>query len=92
MIKSKSFFVTPGLWFLQDPELASTTIYGVKRDGLGITEVTGTPGNKEFVYVPEKGRIAFDVTNPFADAPYITGPGAGEIAYSAETVWVLYNL
>lgn len=59
---------------LDDP---AVVILAVSREGLGQTEASGTPGNREFYFPGGDGRVYFDPTNPFL---------AGEVIY------VLYKL
>lgn len=60
-------------------EQTGVVILAVEREGLGHTQTTGTPGNREFLFVGGAGNgdVFFDSTNPF---------NTGEVVY------VLYKL
>lgn len=87
MITSRTYRVYVGAYELVSPDLAFTTIYGVKRDGLGQTEVGSSAGNREFVY-DSTGKIIFDSTNPFSEP---SNEGIIIDDMSAERIWVLFN-
>ena len=70
---------TPGATNISDPLLDNddAVIIEVCRSGFQFDEVAGTPGNRQFQFVPATGTIYFDSTNPF---------NAGEVIY------VLYKI
>lgn len=59
--------VVAGATSVSDPLLtvATVVILAVEREGTGHTEVSGTPGNREFLFTLAAGSISFDPTNPF---------------------------
>lgn len=73
---------TPGKSWVQDAALANVVILGVKREGLGYTEVDTTPVNREFKYGVGDGTIDFDQNTPFYNNP---------LTDIQENVFVLYN-
>lgn len=47
-----------------DPQIASTLILSVKRDGIGLNDVASSPGSRDFVYAGT-GSLTFSVAfNP----------------------------
>lgn len=63
MIYSQTFIPVPGSTTISDPSFSGAKIYGVKRNGLGYTEVSVIPTNREFLVVYP--FIIFDASNPF---------------------------
>lgn len=68
-----------GATSVTDPLLVNATavILQVCRSGIEHDEISGTPGNRQFHFVPATGIVTFDPTNPF---------NAGEVIY------VLYKI
>lgn len=58
MIEERYYTGTPGLTYINEPELAFVTIITVSRNGSIMTEVSGTPTGNEFKYT-STGRIDF---------------------------------
>lgn len=71
MMYSKTYDTVVGLNYIEDAAFAGATLYGVKRNGLGFTRISGTsvPSNMEFNLIGS--RIYFDPTNPFIDGEYV---------------------
>lgn len=78
MITSRTFVTLPGASTVVSPSLSGVRILGVKRSGLGLTEVPvlTLPADNEFRYFVSQGRIQVPPSNPF---------NAGE------KMWVLYE-
>lgn len=64
MIYSQTFFPVLGSTSISDPSFLGTTIFGVKRNGLGYTKVAGVPTGRQFNLVGS--TINFD-------EPFLTG-------------------
>jgi len=63
MIYSQIFIPVPGSTTISDPSFTGAKIFGVKRNGLGYTEVSSIPTNREFLVT--SSYIIFDASNPF---------------------------
>ncbi len=74
-IKSNWWFGTPGLNFIQDPELAFATIYMVTREGIEHDRYVSGDTNRKHNFTSSTGTVSFPI--PFA-------PGG-------ERVYVLYK-
>lgn len=48
-----------------DSRLVNVTIISVKRFGKSHNAVTSTPVNYEYKYIPNEGKIKFDINIPF---------------------------
>lgn len=91
-VRSITLYGSPGLTAVSDISLIGVQVLGVKREGLGYTDIFYTdfpdvpPGNQQFQYFGGLGMIQFS-----ADAPF-TGPTFGRVnRYLLERVWVLYK-
>lgn len=71
MMYSKTYDIVVGLNYVEDPAFVGATLYGVKRNGIGFTRISGSsvPSNMEFNLIGS--RIYFDPLNPFADGEYV---------------------
>jgi hypothetical protein len=58
MIDERYYIGTPGLTYINEPELAFVTILTVSRNGVIYTEVGSTPTGNQFKYT-STGRIDF---------------------------------
>lgn len=64
MIKTKIYYGTPGLDFIQDSALAMVNILSVARNQKVHREVGVTPtGSLDFQHISSQGKIVFE--NPF---------------------------
>ncbi len=81
--RSTTYLGPTGLTFIQAAVLMNTVIYGVKREGLGYTQVEDTPGNREFVYDKANGKISFE-------SEFVEVEVNGRMV--AEKIWILYKI
>lgn len=87
MMSSFTIYGTPGLTYIQDTRLSYVQVRHVEREGVGLKEVSVTPGNGEFKYTPGSYRIDVDPANPFVQF----GVGRPN-RYNLEKIFVLYEV
>lgn len=66
-VKSKSYLVIMGRWWISAPELVNVKILGVKRDGVGFDEKDSMPVGfeRKFYHSAAQGRIYFSTDQKF---------------------------
>lgn len=84
MTESRNIYVFPNVGEFTDSELANVTVLGLKREGLGYTEVDADPTGREFTYDFSSGRFVFD-TN-IHDSVFTIG------RFIPEVINVLYKI
>jgi hypothetical protein len=86
MIDERYYTGTPGLSYINEPELAFVTILTVSRQGSVYKEVTGTPTGREFKYT-STGRIDFGTAMEWV----VTDLGSSE-TLTGEKVYVKFKI
>lgn len=64
---------------VQDAALVDVVVLMVAREGMSLTPVTGTPGNRNYRHDPDTGEVFLDVSNPG-----VPGGEAIDILYKIE--------
>lgn len=86
MIDERYYTGTPGLTYINEPELAFVTIITVSRNGVICTEVGSTPTGNQFKYT-STGRIDFGTAIELV--PVRIGPFD---TYQGEKIYVKYKV
>jgi hypothetical protein len=86
MITEAYYTGTPGLSYINEPELAFVTILTVSRQGSVYKEVASSPTGREFTYT-STGRIDFGTAIEWV----VTDIGSAEIL-TGEKVYVKFKI
>ena len=65
MITSATFATTEGDTQINYAALTNVNVLELRRQGLELDRVTGTPSGRQFKYIPRSGYLEFDATIPF---------------------------